>query len=345
MKNQKKSQPNTTTKKNILILTIVAITFLCFNGTLHAQWITEAGTVGPDWFIDGNENNTRSTLWLNTSGTTWSLAGVANTLSLGKSSNYALVIEDDNDIKLNGDLEVSGPIKATGAISVDKPGGDLLQMTFGSGDYGGVGFAATGPYFRTPNAYSGEFYVVNGNNVNDKALVVGFDGSSKYMKIFANLRVGPNPGSVPNTVASFDGNIHINGSVNGHLIYHDATSTDGDEIMHFGNSVQTSKLTGLANDGHVISANGKAIFTSASIKNTSNWPDYVFEENYELTQIPELKQYIEENGHLPGVPSEEEVKDKGYYDQDQLNKILLEKVEELTLYIIELQSEVDQLKQ
>lgn len=68
----------------------------------------------------------------------------------------------------------------------------------------------------------------------------------------------------------------------------------------------------------------------------ANWPDYVFEKDYKLTALSEVAKFIEQNGHLPNVPSREEVLKDGI-EVGEMLKILTEKVEELTLYSIEQQ--------
>jgi hypothetical protein len=73
------------------------------------------------------------------------------------------------------------------------------------------------------------------------------------------------------------------------------------------------------------------------------WPDYVFSRNYKLPSLSEVEQFITENQHLPNVPSAAEVKENGI-ELGEMNAILLQKVEELTLYIIALQKQVDELK-
>jgi hypothetical protein len=70
------------------------------------------------------------------------------------------------------------------------------------------------------------------------------------------------------------------------------------------------------------------------------WADYVFKENYMLAPLAEVEDYIKANGHLKNIPSAEEVKNNGI-ELAQMNKNLLEKVEELTLYIIELNKRLD----
>jgi hypothetical protein len=74
-----------------------------------------------------------------------------------------------------------------------------------------------------------------------------------------------------------------------------------------------------------------------------NWADFVFEENYERMTLGELKIFIQKEKHLPGVPNEKSVKEEGI-DLGEMNRILLQKIEELTLYVIELNEEVEKLK-
>ena len=71
------------------------------------------------------------------------------------------------------------------------------------------------------------------------------------------------------------------------------------------------------------------------------WADYVFEADYHLKSLSEVEAYIEQNGHLPDVPSAEEVAANGI-ELGEMNKILLQKIEELTLYVIELEKKIDQ---
>ena len=70
-------------------------------------------------------------------------------------------------------------------------------------------------------------------------------------------------------------------------------------------------------------------------------PDYVFEEDYKLMPLSELKSFIDENGHLPGVASAEQVKDEGL-DLAGSQMDLLQKVEELTLYTLQQQELIQQ---
>ena len=75
----------------------------------------------------------------------------------------------------------------------------------------------------------------------------------------------------------------------------------------------------------------------------SNAPDYVFDDNYELRSLEEVEQFIKQNRHLPDIPSAAEMEEDGI-GLSEMNKLLLQKIEELTLYMIELKKEIDELK-
>lgn len=76
---------------------------------------------------------------------------------------------------------------------------------------------------------------------------------------------------------------------------------------------------------------------------TAAWPDFVFEENYKLMKIDKLEEYLKQNKHLPNVPSAKEVQKEGVL-LGEMNRVLLQKVEELTLYIIEQQKRIENLE-
>jgi hypothetical protein len=72
------------------------------------------------------------------------------------------------------------------------------------------------------------------------------------------------------------------------------------------------------------------------IAEVNGWPDYVFVESYNLMQLSELRVYINRHGHLPDIPSAEQVKNDGL-DLGELVKLQMQKIEELTLYILALE--------
>jgi hypothetical protein len=79
------------------------------------------------------------------------------------------------------------------------------------------------------------------------------------------------------------------------------------------------------------------------VYNTSGWADYVFDKNYKLMSLDSLSEYVNANQHLPNIPSASEVVKDGI-DVAGMNSKLLEKIEELTLYVIDLQNQINDLQ-
>ena len=92
----------------------------------------------------------------------------------------------------------------------------------------------------------------------------------------------------------------------------------------------------------ILEATGKLIAREIEVT-TNGWADFVFADDYELASLSEVEKFIEENNHLPNVPSEKEVTEEGLNLGD-MDAILLRKIEELTLYMIELKKENQELK-
>jgi hypothetical protein len=87
--------------------------------------------------------------------------------------------------------------------------------------------------------------------------------------------------------------------------------------------------------GYKVSVNGGVMCTSVKVQSVSNWPDYVFDPAYKRMSIDALESFVTEHRHLPGIPSAAEVEAGEGFDLGEMQKKTLEKVEELTLYLIE----------
>lgn len=130
---------------------------------------------------------------------------------------------------------------------------------------------------------------------------------------------------------------------------------------HFIGSTDTSRLIFRTNNlkRMFISADGKVVIGSSVPKTMltvggeitaqkitvtqQGWADYVFDSNYKLRPLKEVEQFIAQHNHLPDVPSASEVEKNGLSVGDQ-HTVILRKVEELTLYIIAQQKEIEALK-
>lgn len=97
-------------------------------------------------------------------------------------------------------------------------------------------------------------------------------------------------------------------------------------------------------NGYTLAVNGKIGAHDVQLERTSNaWPDYVFAENYQLPTLAEVERFIKENKHLKDVPSAEEIEKNGY-SATGMDAVLLQKVEELTLYILQQQKQIEELR-
>ena len=92
-----------------------------------------------------------------------------------------------------------------------------------------------------------------------------------------------------------------------------------------------------------LSVNGQIRATEVKVLADISVPDYVFEHGYELRTLKETKEYITKNKHLPEIPSASEIGENGI-DLGDMNMRLLKKIEELTLYQIELLEKVEELQ-
>ena len=162
---------------------------------------------------------------------------------------------------------------------------------------------------------------VNGRiRVEQSNEAVALDGTNPYYSLWYN-------GSYRSRIQQLTDQLYI--------VSNDKVHLDGDQVA-IGNMLST------AND-YKLTVTGKVICEELKVELAANWPDYVFADEYELKPLHELKSFIETNQHLPNIPKASEVERDGF-EVGEMNRKLLEKVEELTLYIISLQEQIDALK-
>jgi len=95
---------------------------------------------------------------------------------------------------------------------------------------------------------------------------------------------------------------------------------------------------GTASPDAKLAVSGQVHAQEVKVSVTVPGPDYVFEKDYKLSSLEEIKNYIDQNKHLPEVPSAKEMEKNGI-QLGEMNMLLLKKIEELTLYVIELKNE------
>jgi len=118
--------------------------------------------------------------------------------------------------------------------------------------------------------------------------------------------------------------------------------TDGFDLLTINNSGNVGIGTADAK-GYKLAVAGNMIAESVKVKLQGAWPDFVFSNAYELPTLQETEKQIRDKGHLPGIPTAAEVKANGI-DLGEMNAKLLQKIEELTLYILEQDKRIAKLE-
>lgn len=123
-----------------------------------------------------------------------------------------------------------------------------------------------------------------------------------------------------------------------------------DAVINFGETTNFKKAVSIGSKqasgiyaNYELSVDGQIIAKEIVVQE-ENWADYVFAKDYQLKPLSEVENYLDENQHLPGVPTAIQVKEEGLKLGD-MQRIQMEKIEELTLYMIELKKQNDVLTQ
>ena len=132
-------------------------------------------------------------------------------------------------------------------------------------------------------------------------------------------------------------------SGNGPLTFRGNSYCFGDNALTISPSGKIGVNTLNNTPDFMLAVDGGIISTKVHIKEVKQWPDHVFSDDYQLLGLDELKNYLESNKHLPGVPSEKEVLENGY-DLNDMQFVVLEKIEEMARYILLLQGQIDSIR-
>jgi len=101
--------------------------------------------------------------------------------------------------------------------------------------------------------------------------------------------------------------------------------------------------TTYVNPGVMLAVNGKVLCEELEVQLSQDWPDYVFDERYDLMPLEQVDAFVKEHKHLPGLPSAAQVSTDGI-NVGRMQTTLLEKVEELTLHVIEMNKRIESLQ-
>ncbi len=165
---------------------------------------------------------------------------------------------------------------------------------------------------------------VNGTTrLGGNTTVAGNVGTSGNVAVGNSLVVSSNANVGGDLAVNNSAHIGTDARVDGRVIVGNPPSTPGSYMLY---------------------VNGSVIATEVKVALQSNWPDYVFEPNYATPDLCAWEQYIAENKHLPGVPAAATVEQNGGIELGEMNRVLLQKVEELTLLLIAQQKQIDALR-
>lgn len=190
---------------------------------------------------------------------------------------------------------------------------------------------------------------VNGGGIVNKIHIgnTSFYDSNLPFQVVANNQTSfstfkiNNDGAVDILSAATNGNVFNISSISG-LVYrirHDG----GIDMRYTGSEIAFSIVGSEENDIFLVDAGGGVYCRSLHVKNGNFWGDFVFEKNYPLMSLPDLEEYINNNCHLPEIPSASEVEQEGI-DVYEMTRLLTIKVEELTLYMIEANKRIEELE-
>lgn len=240
--------------------------------------------------------------------------------------------EFDNDlVQINGDAII-------GSVSTTLPSSKKV-LANASSSGGGTGVSLVGG----ANDYIGNYFSVD--NASQKSWKGGLLYEKKASFGRGILHLCLNNDAFQKDVSIEDAKISIdaNGStINGTIKVTDRIGIPGPLSAWDGDKLVSSTLIeddgdfGMGTtpvDGYQLAVSGKIKTTEVQVQ-PSPWPDYVFSPTYQLPPLSEVEKHIADNGHLKNIPSQGEVTKDGIA-LGEMNAKLLEKIEELTLYLIE----------
>jgi hypothetical protein len=320
-----------------------------------ATWKTPAA--GNDWSLTGNAGTVAGTNFI---GTTDATHLVIKTNSVEK-----MRILDNGNVGIGtstpaSKLDVKGNLSITGGAGAELLGNAKLQLVSG---------------YASP--ISGR--IIIGDNTGWKTFISTKDANNiirDNVTFMDNGNVGIGT-STPASKLDVKGNLSITGGagaellgnaklqlvsgyaspISGRIIIGDNTGWKTFISTKDANNIIRDNVTFMDNGnvvvGNVVTKTGYKLFVEqgiltekvrVAVKNGVDWADYVFDKNYELMPLQKVEEFIKTNNHLPNIPSASEAVKDGI-DLGQMNAKLLSKIEELTLYMIEMNKKIEKLEQ
>lgn len=215
---------------------------------------------------------------------------------------------------------------------------------------GKVAIGATNPQAKLHiHSDSGEDagIILEADNKNNDSAFIRFQDAYRYISVGTDNKMRINAGS---------NNLHLLANrycLNSESTYLENNNNLGLQIvspqkmgLQSGNITLTGKVginTENTTSAYALAVDGGLITTKVYVQDVENWSDYVFDDTYKLMPLHELKKYIGDNKHLPEILSESEIVSQGY-DLHEMQSAMMKKIEELTLYTLQQQEEIESLR-
>ncbi|SMP05155.1 hypothetical protein [Chryseobacterium profundimaris] len=278
--------------------------------------------------------------------------GPTNGLNFITANTPRMVIANNGNVGI-GTTTPGFPLNFANAV------GDKISLYYNSGN--SYGFGIRGYQLQIHTDFIGSDVVFGyGSSSSDTSL-------TETMRIKGNGNVGigtPTPGFPLNFANAVGDKISLYGNsgnnygfgIRGYQLQIHTDFIGSDVVFGYGSSSSDTSLTetmrikgngnvgiGTPNPGsYKLAVEGKIGAREVEVK-TGSWADFVFDKEYKLKSLKEVEHYIATHKHLPDVPSEATVKKDGI-NVAKMDAILLQKIEELTLYLIEQNKQIDSLK-
>lgn len=333
-------------KRIILILVALSIFQTIYSQTLSGTYLNIWSTdshLGQFGFYDnsGGQTRPRVDIWGYPSKinfrTTYNTGGAA--LSFGTNSvNDALFINENGNIGI-GTTTTYGRLTS---VTANGTYAGVFLSNDGSGGFGGIAIKV--------NSDAQRIHTEWWTNIHNVPLILGtyYHQNMLCLNPNGNVGIGVTDPTSPLTVNGniLSNSLMIDNHQSGDYAYAFYLKADRDLTKAFAICDKNS------NEVFRVYGNGitfaKKVFAEAFEVRPDAvsiwWYDHVFSPNYKLKSLHEVEQYVKEYKHLPEIPSEKEVKGKGF-NMAEMDGLLLKKIEELTLYVIQQQKEIEQLKQ
>ncbi len=226
--------------------------------------------------------------------------------------------EDRGIIQLSGangeNLRLGTYSGGTGSFIVRTNGGDRLTVN-SSGNVAIGGASATHRLNISGNAK------LEGN---DELLQLNGTGDSRFIQFYKN-----------NAAKAY---IQLIGD---HLALGNSTGNNAGNLRLNGAQVTVGADTPAA--GYKLSVGGRVMCTELRVEVAANWPDYVFGDDYALTPLEKVEDHIQQHKHLPNIPSASRISESGLH-LGEMQRLQMEKIEELFLHMIALKKEVEAVR-